>query len=295
MGKEKSSSGGRILNTVLFLGNLAMIIWIVFSWREQNKPQPAVDNYTSPGYDVSVSENTGSASSDPDSSSSGGTSDPFGSSSGFSSGSSSGTSQSTDNADSWLFDGEPASSGNTQTTGNADSWLFDGEPASSDDTQPAQTAQTGEQTAASYSTTDRPEASDFQTWYEHYISGGIPSDAHIITDYDKIKGSWKGLLRYSGSTVTSELMNFTVSGDASSSVFTVDWYLVLYTGDEEWMNEEDMEDLSYAGSWSDGVLAVNGAGDITIRTFYEIGGQQFAVGEMAVPDGSTAVVGMVRP
>lgn len=90
-------------------------------------------------------------------------------------------------------------------------------------------------------------------------------------------------------------MNFTLSGTASDSGLTADWYLIWFAGDEEWMNEENMEDTSFSGSWSEGSLSVSGPGNIRMRTFYEWEGAQFAVGEMDLPDGSSAVIGMVRP
>ncbi|MBQ3859233.1 MAG: hypothetical protein II779_01790, partial [Clostridia bacterium] len=153
--------------------------------------------------------------------------------------------------------------------------------------------------AARFGSVGRPESSDFQTWFEHNITGSIPSDARILTDFREITGSWKGLLRYSTpdlpDVVTSELVNFTVAGTSSDSSLTVDWYLIWWSGDGEWLNEEEMDDTVFSGSFADGTLAVNGTGNIRLTAFYEWQGSQYAAGELDAPDGSTAVVGMVRP
>ena len=268
MENEKSSSGRRFLNTVLFLGNIAMIVWIVLSWQGQKGQQPS-DHHSVPGYVASGLSDDGT-----------------GTSSGFLAASSSGTSQSTGNADSWIFGGEPSSEP-AQSTGGTDSWILGSEPAPSGDPQ---TAQTGEQTSASYSTSERPEPADFDGWKAH--GGAVPSGASVLTDFGAAAGSWKGFIQYD---MAEELVSFTISAAQSGADLTVDWYLIHYFGDGSWMNEEDMEDTVFSGSWSDGTLTASGAVNITIRSFYEIGGQQFAVGEMTLADGSAAVVGMVRP
>ena len=123
--------------------------------------------------------------------------------------------------------------------------------------------------------------------------------AKPVADFREITGSWKGLLRYSNpdlpDVVTSELVNFTVAGTSSDSSLTVDWYLIWWSGDGEWLNEEEMDDTVFSGSFTDGTLAVNGTGNIRLTAFYEWQGSQYAAGELDAPDGSTAVVGMVRP
>jgi len=270
MDNGKSMGGGRILNVVLLLCDIALLVWIVVSWRGQNKPQPTSDYYSGLGYDVSGVTGTDGGSSSGISSvgvtSSGSSSD---------SGASSGTESlgGTQTSDSWMFSGEPSSSGELQTDGGQ--------------TVSGQSAGTS---SASYSTTERPEATDFDSWKTH--GGAVPSGAEILTDFGAVSGSWKGFIQYD---MAEELVNFTISPSQSGADLTVDWYLIHYFGDGSWMNEEDMGDVVWSGSWSDGTLAVSGAVSLTFRAFYETGGQQFAVGEMTLADGSSAVVGMVRP
>ena len=254
MENKKSSSGRRILNFVLFLCDAALLVWIIVSWRGQNRPQATADHYSSLGHDASgfTGESTGSST---------GSADSF----------------STDSAD---HDSGPY--------GGADSWFFDEEP-SSDEPQ-AVSEQTGGQSSVSYDTTARPEQTDFDVWKSH--GGAVPTGAAVLTDFGAVLGSWKGFIQYD---TAEELVSFTLSPSQSGADLTVDWYLIHYFGDGSWMNEEDMEDAVWSGSWSDGILTVSGAVGITFRAFYEIGGQQFAVGEMMLADGSSAVVGMVRP
>ena len=54
MENKKSSSGGRILNIILILCNLAVFVWIILSWRGEQKPKSALEYYKDKGYDVSA-------------------------------------------------------------------------------------------------------------------------------------------------------------------------------------------------------------------------------------------------
>ena len=56
MENRKASSGGRILNIVLLLLNLAVFVWIFLSWRGEQEPKSALDYYRAKGYDVSMFE-----------------------------------------------------------------------------------------------------------------------------------------------------------------------------------------------------------------------------------------------
>lgn len=295
MANGKTGKGSGFLAALLVIIDLGLLVWIGTSWYSQREAGKQ-DGYfagtgteegqsggISPGYasdpgsfassegsdwggtssdasQISPIVPAGDTSSDTANASSGGTSDP---------------------ADS------PASSGMN------DNWLL-GSPGKEPAGEEAR-----EDGAARFGSVGRPESSDFQTWFEHNITGSIPSDARILTDFREITGSWKGLLRYSTpdlpDVVTSELVNFTVAGTSSDSSLTVDWYLIWWSGDGEWLNEEDMDDTVFSGSFTDGTLAVNGTGNIRLTAFYEWQGSQYAAGELDAPDGSTAVVGMVRP
>lgn len=53
MEKGKSDKGGRILNIVLLLLNIACALWIFLSWREEQSSRTVLDYYRDRGVDVS--------------------------------------------------------------------------------------------------------------------------------------------------------------------------------------------------------------------------------------------------
>ena len=56
MKNRRKFSAGLILNIVLLILNLAMIAWIILSWRGEQKQQSALNNYRSISYDAVMSE-----------------------------------------------------------------------------------------------------------------------------------------------------------------------------------------------------------------------------------------------
>ena len=276
MENGKSSAGTSVLNAILILLNLAFLVWIIFSWRAQREAQPAESYQNGADYGAS---GLLSGSEDPSSA--------FSSSAGWP-----GENGTSDDPSADPADGSDDRYGSTQDSSpnSAQGTSQDSSLNNAQDGAPVHT-----QPAVSYDTAERPESSDFQTWYEHNVTGSIPTGARTITDFEEIKGSWKALFRYSESAASAELLNMSVSGTPSSASLTADWYMIVYSGDGEWMNEEEMEDTVFPASWSGGTLTASGTVSITLRTFYEYDGQQFAVGEMALADGSSAVVGMIRP
>ena len=56
MENGKSSGGRRILNIILLLLNLACLIWILVSWREEQSKRTVLDYYRDRGVDVSEFE-----------------------------------------------------------------------------------------------------------------------------------------------------------------------------------------------------------------------------------------------
>lgn len=270
MANERSNKGGGCLAALLLVIDLGLLCWIGTSWYAERKAQPADTGDHEPGASYT---------------------DPA------------------DGGDSGWFDMPSAST--DPTNNGTENWILDTQPTVSADPASGQSAEQpdigqfaeaedpAQDGASRFGAVGRPETSDFQTWYEQNIIGSIPSDARIITDFREAAGAWKGLIRYtapdSGEVTASELVNFDLSGTAENSRFVVDWYLIWFSGDGEWSNEEDMEDTAFSGLWADGSLSASGPGSIRMKTFYEWDGAQYAVGEMDAPDGSVAVIGMVRP
>ncbi len=295
MANGKTGKGSGFLAALLVIIDLGLLVWIGTSWYSQREAGKQ-DGYFA-GTGTEEEQNGGISSgfvSDPGSSAS-----SDGSEWGSPSSDASQISPVIPDGDAPSDTANVSSGGTSEpsdspvSSGMNDNWLL-GSPGK----EPA-VEEAHEDGAARFGSVGRPETSDFQTWFEHNITGSIPSDARILTDFREITGSWKGLLRYSTpdlpDVVTSELVNFTVAGTSSDSSLTVDWYLIWWSGDGEWLNEEEMDDTVFSGSFADGTLAVNGTGNIRLTAFYEWQGSQYAAGELDAPDGSTAVVGMVRP
>ncbi len=59
---------------------------------------------------------------------------------------------------------------------------------------------------------------------------------------------------------------------------------------------DDMEPSVFTGRWEDDVLYASGPGDLRIDFFYELPGdsKQYALGQMASPDGVPALIALVR-
>ena len=281
MANERSNRGSGFLAALLVLVDLGLLVWIVASWHAQRQAEPT---YSEPTY------------SEPDG---------WQTAAGLTPGASDGE-WGAENTPSFSYEPEPAPQQEPEPSPSVPA----GTPAQPVQEQPPvqtqepiqaqEPVQTQEQDgAARFGDVGRPETSEFQTWFEQNILGSIPSDARILTDFREATGRWKGLIRYtspdSGEVTASELVNFELSGTAGDSRFTADWYLIWFAGDGEWSNEEDMGGTLFTGSWSDGSLGVNGPGNIRMNVFYEWEGAQFAVGEMDAPDGSSAVIGMIRP
>ncbi|MBR5365089.1 MAG: hypothetical protein IK132_02470 [Clostridia bacterium] len=247
MEHSKTSGGRRFFNTVLILIDLALLVWIVWSWYGQRKPD------TTEGYSVSLSGNGSGF----DGAS--GTDSPAASTVGLP-----GNSDTTENM-------------NADPVGEyTDNWILD----SHSDTQ----------ASVSDSAAERPSVEELENWKQ--MIGYIPPDARNITDFSSITGSWKGFVQYD---TAEEMVNVTVSGSASSVILTVDWYQIRYSGEESWENEEGMGDTALTGSFTNGGMTVSGAGSISFYAIYESNGQQFAFGEWNLPNGSTALLGMIRP
>lgn len=261
MANEKTNGSRRLFNALLLLLDLGFLVWIGTSWYTQRYAEPVSDK---PEIPYAFSEGGVSHENTPDGTSPGGIGG---------------------GSDSWIL-GPTGGAQADQTP----------VPDYGQSSEPEPLPQDG---ASRFGTVSRPESSDFQAWYEQNILGDIPSDARPLVDFREITGEWKGLIRYETpdrkAVTASELLNFTISGTDSKAEMLFDWYLILYGGDGEWMNEEDMEDTVFSGSFSNRSLTVSGPGTVRITAFYEYEDAQFAVGEMDAPDGSFAVIAMTRP
>ncbi len=156
-----------------------------------------------------------------------------------------------------------------------------------------------EETGVSLSTEERPDLGDFLWFTEDVAYEGVPSDANIIDNIGPLTGSWKALIIYDPNNEydagAMEFLNVAVAGTAESLNLTLDWYRIFWANEGESVDETDMEDSIFSGKWENGGLWASGAGTIRLTQFYEQNGKQYAVGTVDTPDGTPALVALVRP
>lgn len=156
-----------------------------------------------------------------------------------------------------------------------------------------------EETDTSLSTEEHPDLEDFLWYTEDVAYDGVPSDANIIDSIDLLTGSWKALIVYDPNNEydagAMEFLNIALAGTAESLSLTLDWYQIFWANEEESFDESDMEDSVFLGKWENGGLWASGAGTIHLAQFYELNGKQYAVGTMDTPDGTPALMALVRP
>jgi len=169
---------------------------------------------------------------------------------------------------------------------------------------PPETVESGdipapEETGGSLSTEERPDLENFLWYTEDVAYNGVPADANIIDNIGPLTGSWKALILYDPDNEydagAMEFLNIALAGTAESLSLTLDWYQIFWTNEGESFDETDMEDSVFSGKWESGGLWASGAGTIRLTQFYEQSGKQYAVGTMDTPDGTPALVALVRP
>ncbi len=148
------------------------------------------------------------------------------------------------------------------------------------------------------STEERPDLGDFLWYTEDVLYNGVPSDANIIDNIGPLTGSWKALIIYDPNnehnSSAMEFLNIALAGAAESLSLTLDWYQIFWANEGESFDETDMEDGVFLGKWENGGLWASGAGTIRLTQFYKQSGKQYAVGTMDTPDGTPALVALVR-
>ena len=169
---------------------------------------------------------------------------------------------------------------------------------------PPETVESGdipapEETGGSLSTEERPDLEDFLWYTEDVAYNGVPADANIIDNIGPLPGSWKALILYDPDNEydagAMEFLNIALAGTPERLSLTLDWHQIFWTNEGESFDETDMEDSVFSGKWESGGLWASGAGTIRLTQFYEQSGKQYAVGTMDTPDGTPALVALVRP
>ncbi|MBR1752336.1 MAG: zinc ribbon domain-containing protein [Ruminococcus sp.] len=155
--------------------------------------------------------------------------------------------------------------------------------------------------AAKYSTDTRPAFDEFEWCFgQSGLIYEMPSYGEKITNPNGFAGGWKCMIIYNptnyAGTFIRELDNVYIQVDKDSSYaeVTIDWY--WYESDSsEGYNEEDMEDSTLYGSIVNEGIYVTGVGNLSIGTFWKEDDQEYAIGELALQDGTYAYVALTRP
>lgn len=157
----------------------------------------------------------------------------------------------------------------------------------------------GSESKVDLSTSERPELDDFMWYLEDVFHNGTPAGAAAINKFGYAAGGWKGLIVYDPEDDFGEnaadFFNATISGAADEVTITLDWYLMIISGEEEIIDETDMEDTVFEGKWAKGGLWASGPATIHLTQFYELEGREYAIGTVDIPDGVPAVMALVRP
>lgn len=130
---------------------------------------------------------------------------------------------------------------------------------------------------------------------------GISDKAVALTELSAVKGGWMTYIlddpagkrnKYS----VEHFANIKISGSDSSAKLTVDWFYT-FLGEEGEGHDDNTPDSEFVGTWtkSDGKLTATGAGKITLSGFCYDNGREYGTGTMMLPDGTEAIIALVRP
>ena len=147
------------------------------------------------------------------------------------------------------------------------------------------------------STTDRPDLEEFQ-WYDTVRKDGVWQDAEWMTAFDALKGSWKGMIVYAADRkmepYARELLNVTIAGEEQDCRLTLDWYQMCWK-DRLPRSESNKADSVFSGTYRNNECYVTGSGSITLGQFCRCEGQEYAFGSLALTDGNTVELVLMRP
>ena len=150
------------------------------------------------------------------------------------------------------------------------------------------------------STNERPVLGDFEWCVGQFgFIRQAPEDAELISDVQGYTGGWKAMIIYNpddpNGIFTRELDNIYIGVyDDNRAEVTIDWYL-LVPDYSEISNLEDMEDTLFTGGITNTGISANGPALISLDSFWNSSGRQYALGSLTMQDGTNAYLAMVRP
>ena len=148
------------------------------------------------------------------------------------------------------------------------------------------------------STNGYPTLSDIEDFQYKKGWTNLSDDAIRLTELSEVRGGWKAYMicdpeNKRGASM-DKLLNLRIDPGQSGVVVTADWFYV-YLNNEGTGADDNTPDSVFNGEWSKGKLTAVGSGKITLHDFYYDNGTETAMGEMILPDGTEAVIALVRP
>lgn len=161
--------------------------------------------------------------------------------------------------------------------------------------------ETVETSASSPLSTDAiPTEADFKSWYiNSAMKSGKPGNAKTLSGISDVSGSWKVLLyqdptnKYGVKAYT--FATITIDGTDENAQLSLKRHSIRFLTDNTSVSEESEAPDAFSAKWKSGKLIASGVGSMTISSFWEQGGKQYAIGTFDSPDGMPVSLGMVRP
>ena len=150
-----------------------------------------------------------------------------------------------------------------------------------------------------FSSSTRPELSDFYWYMDDVYYEGLPYGRTPITEFSKLTGGWKALFYYDPEGTMDaygfDYLNVAIGGTVDSVQMKLDWYKTNFGGYEEY-DISDEEDTVLYGTFESGSLYISGDGNyMGITDFYYLNGRQYAVEFIDLQSGEPTYVALVRP
>jgi len=158
-----------------------------------------------------------------------------------------------------------------------------------------------------YDTLEKPNINEF-VWFtenDYFVENGrnkgIPAGARLITNFDDIAGSWKGLIYYDPNrtvygTPGFYLANADISGTADEALLV--WLFHEYIREDGSADDKEGEfDLYDNGKWMEGggFYAGNPGDMYSFTSFYQLNGKQYAYGFYFLEGQAPVYIALVRP
>lgn len=161
--------------------------------------------------------------------------------------------------------------------------------SSSKSSSASSSASSSSKSTKSYSTDVAPTSSDF-AWISGTSKATPPSDAKTLSSFEDIAGGWKCFMYGDGS---ERLCNVTIGGTSGSVLLAIDWH--SFKDYSSGATRDESGEALFRGALAGSDLTATGEGKLTISSFWEANGHQYASGTFMWPSGETQNVALVRP